>query len=166
MIVSETITISPATYARAAMSRLAGRRWWIAAIPMAAFGVASLWDKAYLVAAVIWLFMLLPPALMMAYYSYLLKPEAAAILSKPHRVIINPDRSIIVKFEDSDNVDHNALTQLTLDGSNIESIIERNTYIELSYNGSPIRLLLIPFESLPPGTAAQALCRLYATPMT
>ncbi|MCM1450195.1 MAG: hypothetical protein NC082_07620 [Clostridiales bacterium] len=160
MIKSETITISPATYARAAMSKLAARRWWIAVIPMTLFGIASFWDKAYIVAALIWLLMLLPPALMMAYYSYLLKPEAAA-MSRPHHVIINPDRSITIQFDNPDEESDLSIAEMTLDGKNIENIIERNTHIELSYNNSPLQLLIIPFESLPIGSAARALSHLY-----
>lgn len=160
-ITSEVITVTPATYARAAMARLAGRWWWVAVAPMAMFLVASLWDTAYLFAAFIWLLMLLPPALMIAYYSYLLKPEAAS-MARPHRVTITPDGQLTVDFEPLDDntpANHQAIT---FPAEKLLNIIERNEHIELNYRDNPIDLLIIPFAALPAPTASHALANLYS----
>ena len=160
-VTSEVITVTPATYARAAMSRLAGRWWWVAVAPMALFAIASLWDAAYLFAAFIWLLMLLPPALMIAYYSYLLKPEAAA-MSRPHRVTIEPEGKLTVNFEPSDDETATARPAINLPGSNLHSVIEKNDHIELNYRDSAVDLLIIPFSSLPAPMASHALAHLYS----
>lgn len=160
-VTSEVITVTPATYARAAMSRLAGRWWWVAVAPMALFAIASLWDAAYLFAAFIWLLMLLPPALMIAYYNYLLKPEAAA-MSRPHRIVIKPEGELMVIFEPSDDETVSTRPAITLSGDKLHSVIEKSDHIELNYRDSAVDMLIIPFSSLPAPLSSHALALLYA----
>lgn len=162
-VTSEVITVTPATYARAAMLRLAGRWWWVAVAPMAIFAIASLWDEAYIFASFIWLLMLLPPGLMIAYYSYLLKPEAAA-MSHPHRITIMPGGELNINFEPpaDDDADTRPDAPITLPGCNIHTIQEKSSHIELSYRNSDIALLIIPFASLPAPGASRALASLYS----
>ncbi|MDE5635210.1 MAG: hypothetical protein K2I52_02740 [Muribaculaceae bacterium] len=159
-VTTDIITVSPSTYARAAIYRLAGRWWWVAVAPMAMFTIASLWDAAYLFAAFIWLLMLLPPALMIAYYSYLLKPEAAA-MSRPHRVTIMPTGEVTVSFEstDSESAHH---PDINLSGNSLCSISEKNDCIELNYRNSAVDLLIIPFSSIPAARVSHALAHLYS----
>ena len=160
-VTSGVITVTPDTYARAALYRLSGRWWWVAVVPMAFFAVASLWDDAYIFAAFIWLLMLLPPALMIAYYSYLLKPEAAA-MSKPHRVTIRPGGELCIDFEQpADDEDARPHEPITLPSGNLHAISEKSGHIEVCYRNSDIALLIIPFAALPAPKASHALASLY-----
>lgn len=162
---TNVITVTPATYARAAMTRLAGQWWWVIVVPMALFVIASLWNTAYLFAALIWLLMLMPPALMIAYYSYLLKPQAAA-MSRPHRVTIAPDGMLTVTFEAPDNDDDTETfsrhADITLSGKNLYAITEKSDHIELNYRGAPLDLLIIPFISIPTPQASHAIAHLHS----
>lgn len=155
---SDVITVTPATYARAAISRLASRRWWVAVVPMCAFAVASLWDTAYIFAAMIWLLMLLPPALMIAYYSYLLKPHAA-MLSRPHRVEVSDTGDITVTFEPVELTDpdgnvtrHIPYPDIHLPALAMRDCIDRGTRLELCYPGLDPDILIIPADALPPAS--------------
>lgn len=161
-VTTDIITVSPSTYARAAIYRLAGRWWWVAVAPMAIFTIASLWDAAYLFAAFIWLLMLLPPALMIAYYSYLLKPEAAA-MSRPHRVTITPTGDVTVSFESTDG-EPAPRPAIHFPGNRLCSVTEKSDYIELDYRDSTTDLLIIPFSSITPPRVSQALSYLYSLP--
>ncbi len=147
-ITSEVITVTPATYARAAMTRLAARWWWVAVSPMTIFLIASIHDPAYLFAAFIWLLMLLPPALMIAYYSYLLKPEAAS-MACPHRVTISPEGTITVTFEPADSeLPSPVHPDIILPKENLTDITEKTTQTELTYRNAPLDILIIPHETI------------------
>lgn len=161
-VTSEVITVTPATYARAAMARLAGRWWWVAVAPMVIFLIASIHDAAYLFAAFIWLLMLLPPALMIAYYSYLLRPEAAA-MARPHRVTIDPDGHLTISFEPTEEEDNASIHQaINLPADNLHAVIEKSGHIELNYRDTIVDLLIIPFTALPAPMASHALANLYS----
>ncbi len=161
-VTTDIITVSPSAYARAAIYRLAGRWWWVAVTPMAMFTIASLWDAAYLFAAFIWLLMLLPPALMIAYYNYLLKPEAAA-MSQPHRVTIMPTGDVTVSFKSNDS-ESSPHPDINLSGQSLCSISDKKECIELNYRNSAVDLLIIPFSSIHASRVSHALTYLYSLP--
>lgn len=152
MVCTKTITTSQATYARAALYRLAGRWWWVAVVPMFGFAIASLWDISYLFGALIWLLLLVPPGLMMAYYGYLLKPGAAA-LSRPHRVTFGEGREVKVSFESDDN-GKPIHDDIYLPSSALKDVVDRSNCFELIYKGAPIDILIIPYQSMSPDEAA------------
>ncbi|MDE7385941.1 MAG: DUF4097 domain-containing protein [Muribaculaceae bacterium] len=162
-VTTDVITVSPATYARAAMSRLAERLWWVAVLPAVAFALAAFHDAAYLFAAFIWLLMLVPPAVMVAYYSYLLKPETAA-LSRPHRVTID-SHGVTVTFEAVDGDEHPLHADIYLTNNNLRTVIEKGDHLELDYTRqSPLPMLIIPYSAFAQGDAPHALANLYAEP--
>jgi len=147
------------------MSRLAGRWWWIAVMPMALLAIASIWNTAYIFAAFIWLLMLLPTATMIVYYSYLLKPSAAA-MSQPHRITIYPDRGITIKFEsacDTTGLKTVPHPDIHLYGNKLNSVTEKRNHMELNYSESDIDLVIIPFDSIPAPHAVNAIAYLYNT---
>ncbi|MBD5365873.1 MAG: hypothetical protein HDR82_02470 [Bacteroides sp.] len=162
-VTTDVITVSPATYARAAMSRLAERLWWVAALPAVAFALAAFHDAAYLFAAFIWLLMLVPPAMMVAYYSYLLKPETAA-LTRPYSVTIN-NYGVTVTFEPIDEDEHPLHADIYLTNNNLKAVVEKSDRLELDYtHSSPLPILIIPYASIAPSDTPHALAHLYAEP--
>lgn len=159
-VTTDIITVSPATYARAAMSRLAERLWWVAVLPAVAFALAAFHDAAYLFAAFIWLLMLVPPAVMVAYYSYLLKPETAA-LSRPHRVTIDNHGVTVTFVADDDSKPVHADIYLT--NNRLKAVIEKGDHLVLDYErGYLLPMLIIPFTAFAQGDASHALANLYS----
>lgn len=153
MITTDVIKTSRNTYARAALYRLAGRWWWVVVAPMFLFAIASFWDASYIFGALIWLFLVLPPGLMFAYYNYLLKPASAALM-RPHRVVFGPDRNVTIKFE-PDEEEIPVYEDVYLPGDMLKTVIERGDSFEFIYHkGSPIDILVVPYSSLTPEDAA------------
>ncbi len=160
-ITSNIIKITPATYARAAISRLAARWWWVAVAPLFIFIIASFSDSAYIFAAFIWILLLLPPALMFAYYSYLLRPETAA-LSLPHHITINRDGNITITFAVNPKDENNAeRADIKLQHNMLKAVIEKADYIELEYRDRSMPMLIIPFKAFQQSDISHVLARLY-----
>ena len=157
-VTTDVITVSPATYARAAMTRLAERLWWVAVLPAAACAIAALHNPAYIFASFIWLLMLMPPAVMIAYYSYLLKPETAS-LSRPHIVTID-SHSVTITFTHDNNKGDNEgpiHADIYLRHDNLKAVIEKRGHLELDYKRtSPLPMLIIPYSAFTQGDTPQA----------
>ncbi len=116
-------------------------------------------DKAYIFAAMIWIFMLLPPAVMMAYYSYLLNPEAAT-LSKSHKVAIAHDGSITITFPPSEDEDVITPHPITMRNEDLDDLQDKNNMIILTFRKSNLKFLIIPVDSFPTGTLPLAIAAL------
>jgi len=76
-IVTDVYRQSASQCGRKAALALLNRWWWAFALPIAMALVASMWDWRWIVAAMALALVAYPFVLMMAYYSCVLKPEAA-----------------------------------------------------------------------------------------
>lgn len=158
-ISSDLFSVTPATYARVAVSRLAGRWWWLVILPPITFSIIALSDAAYIFAAMIWIFMLLPPAIMIAYYNYLLTPEAA-MLSRRHKVTVESDGPLTISFPATDDEDTNSPEDIIILNSEIEDIQYKKDSMVLIIRKSTLKFLIIPNFAFPGNTWIQTLTTL------
>ena len=142
---TDIFSISAASHARTALWLLAGKWWWIIVIPSLIALVLGAVNLAFIFAAMIWIFMLLPPAVMIAYYNYLLQPVAAK-LSRPHYILFREDGNLGIIFPPQEEkegeaieIKREAIVDISESGSNI--------LIMLRHNG--ISFILIPAKSIP-----------------
>ncbi|MBD5180279.1 MAG: hypothetical protein HDT01_03155, partial [Bacteroidales bacterium] len=96
-VATEIFRVSTGAYTRTAISLLAGKWWWLIVIPLLIAGFLSTVDLAYILAAMMWICLLMPLSLMLAFHNYLLLPVAGR-LTHPHYVIIKSsgDLTIVV----------------------------------------------------------------------
>lgn len=116
----------------------------------------------FLVAALIWLLLLLPPAVMMAYFSILLHPSVA-VMTRPHTVTFGVDyMEVTFSAEETDDRDdqRSPLRQIqpvSISYTSIVSINEVSEYIAVTYLADSRRtVLLLPVNKL----SSQSLDRL------
>ena len=152
-------TINTATHARTAISILAGKWWWMIVIPPVVAGMLATFNIAFIFAAVIWIFMLLPPAIMIAYYNCLLQPIAAQ-LSLPHYIIIHLNGNLTIGFPPRETSNDNIIEPdkemikssdklIEIPANAINEISESGSNILIKLNLKDISFLLIPQNSIP-----------------
>lgn len=117
----------------------------------------------FLVAALIWLLLLLPPAVMMAYFSILLHPSVA-VMTRPHTVTFDRNR-LRVDFpsesdDESDSKEGDVTSDLCqinpiiIEHTEIKSIDEVSRYIVVIWCKSRrLKILLIPVSQIHLGLA-------------
>lgn len=158
-IKTDIFSISTASHARTALSLLAGKWWWVIVIPWLIALALGTVNIAFIFAAMIWIFMLLPPAVMIAYYNYLLQPVAAK-LSRPHYIVFRDNGNLSIIFPpQEDNENKNIKGTDLINRKRNEAIeINRETIIDISESGSNILIMLrhkgisfilIPTKSIP-----------------
>lgn len=79
LMTTEIYRLKPSVYVRQIMTRWLGRYWWALLLPIAValvFGATA--DVRFFLVALMLLFLIVPFALSNVYFSYALKPEAAA----------------------------------------------------------------------------------------
>lgn len=138
------------------MRQLAGKWWWVVVLPPLGCLAASPLSAAFLIAGVIWILLLIPPAVMITYFSVLLRPEAA-IMMRPHTVTFTVS-SIEISFPMPDDEEHgeeparycNPLPASVIPYGAVTAISETGKYLQINikYPGIP-SFILIPFAALP-----------------
>lgn len=109
--------------------------------------IAAIFNPMWLIAALIWLLMLLPPAIMIAYYSYLLHPVAAA-MSRPHKVIISPELIRVVFEPEEDNPRRREDIIIELKDIKEMDIASGHFIFKTSGSTSLPRFIIVPITSL------------------
>ncbi|MDE5608385.1 MAG: hypothetical protein K2I64_05590 [Muribaculaceae bacterium] len=152
-MITAPFSVAPAAHARVALRLYAGRWWPLVVLPPLACIVASVANPAFLIAALIWILLLLPPAVMAVYFSILLRPSVA-VMTRPHTVEFGID-AIEVLFpteETDDKDDQPSLRQLppvSIPYTSIVSIQEVAEYIAVVYRLKGRRtILLLPVSLL------------------
>ena len=156
-MITAPFSVAPAAHARVALRLYAGRWWPLVVLPPLACIVASAVNPAFLIAALIWILLLLPPAVMAVYFSILLRPSVA-VMTRPHIVAFGAD-AITVTFpveEADDKDDQPSLRQLppvSIPYTSIVSIQDVSEYIAVIYRLSSRRtMLLLPVGLLSSST--------------
>lgn len=144
------------------MTHLAARWWPAVVLPMAAMLVAAFFNVAFLYAAFMWVLVLVPPGLMVAYYSYLLTPVASR-LSRPHFVEFMPD-GVAIRFVASGEEDAPVVEDIYLERGKLQAVGQKATFLELIYRGTEPRLVIVPWRAFADADAATALDILYMQP--
>ena len=144
---TDIFSISAATHARTALALLAGRWWWIIIIPSLIALMLGTVNLAFIFAAMIWIFMLLPPAVMIAYYNYLLHPLAAK-LSRPHFIIFRKEGNLSIVFPPQEDKDNDG-EAIEINGDAIADISESGPNILVMLRHTDISFILIPAKSIP-----------------
>ncbi len=135
--------------------------WWLIVLPPLACLAASPFNPAFLIAALIWVLLLLPPAVMAVYFSILLRPSVA-VMTRPHTVTLAPE-ALTVVFPTPDAEEEDAdpsapLAPVSIPDGAVTSIREVAGYIVVTWrddspSGGRLKrrsYLLIPVGLLTP----------------
>lgn len=136
------------------MRQLAGRWWWVVVLPPVGCLMASPLSGAFLIAAVIWILLLIPPAVMIVYFSILLRPDTA-IMTRPHTVTFTDDALTIAfpseETDDEEKAPLRPLEPIQIPYASITSISEMSGHIVINTKeGDRSTLTLLPTDQLPP----------------
>ncbi len=98
-ITTERFRVPRRVYERYVATRWTARRWWIIVVPILAAGLASAVtaDVRWLLVALIYLFIVSPGIVSIAYFKYLLTPEAR-LNALDKQLIICPGHSIDIIY--------------------------------------------------------------------
>ena len=150
-LTTQPFIVAPSAHARAALS-LSARRWWaVVVLPPLACLVASVYDPMLIIAALIWILQLVPPAIIFIYASVLLRPSVAVML-RPH-VVSFGEEYIDVEFpaqeQDEDDTTLSRLQPIRIPKTSITAIQEVSDYVAITYRYEGHRsLLLLPVGCL------------------
>lgn len=100
IIKSQPYKLPRSVYQRYVAACWMRRRWWLVAVPLTAAAVASAWlsDPRWLLVLLMYLFIVTPAILSMAYFTYLLTPEAR-LTALMKQVAIEPGRRLVITYE-------------------------------------------------------------------
>ncbi len=152
---SDIISIPPGTYIRHVMSRWTGRWWWALAIPFVGFLIAAAWHPAFMFVALIWLFLIVPPLIMMVYIVYGMRPGVQNFL-RPHRVTIT-DSSITLTFMTTDG--YADLPPSEIACSAVSSVHVSRSAIVIYLSGGLHDIIVLPLSAVPDDNRAELLKR-------
>lgn len=152
---SDIISITPGVYIRHVMSRWTGRWWWALAIPFAGFLFAARWHTAFLFVALIWLFLIVPPLIMMIYIVYGMRPGVQNFL-RPHRVTIT-DSTITLTFTSIDG--YADLPPSEISCSSVSSVHVSRSAVVIYLSGGFHDIIVLPLSEIPDENRAELLKR-------
>lgn len=160
-ITTQNFTLPRSAYERYVAALWLKRRWWIVVAPVAAAGIAALvlGDIRWLIVALMYICIIVPGIVSMAYFKYLLTPEARlSALPKELEIIPNKDIKIhyslpehlaLAEKEDEEGEKYWLPADETISWDSVLSIkISGSNYaIELKPEPHP-RFLLVPRKVL------------------
>lgn len=139
MLSTEPFTVTSAAYVRRMMKRLISRFTIpavIAILGLLLLGVAV--DAAFIIVALIAIFILVPTAMMFVYYLYALKPRTV-MLSAGDVTVGTDDREVTVKVSRPEREDY----IFTIPLADIREISPGNPFDIIVYGKQPDQFLLI-----------------------
>lgn len=123
-------------------------RLWIFALPVAAIIIAAIATgslRLWVLCPVV-ICLLLPPAILMVYYSYSLTPEAIAAI-RPHLTRVNDDGSLTLIPLPATTEDGITLPHLHIPVDEIASVEESTDRIIVRIKNKPFRFVIIPTKT-------------------
>lgn len=145
---SQPFRATAATYFRIAAMPLLVKSLGMALLCVTAAGIAALWDIRFLFVALILLFVIIPPAIALIYFTRLLMPEAQFQLAWK-RVAITPDHEISIEYlkPTDDDREPEITDRHTVAWDSITDIRMTAAHIVFRYDDN--RLLAVPVSSIP-----------------
>lgn len=170
--------VHPHTLVRLLMTEWIKRNWWWIAIPpvTAIVVAAALHDLRFLLVALIWVFLVAPPVMIIVYFYYALSPEARYSI-RLHTITATP-QGITISYppEPSPEPDEagaqnptEATPQAFADDfipfAEITSVKNHPQYLAI-YLGSPYKIILIPHSIWDTPASATAFLRSLSTSLS
>lgn len=134
--------------------------WWIAAPPVIALIVsAALHDLRFVLVALIWVFLVAPPVMIMVYFYHALSPEARYSI-RWHTISITPD-GIMINYpeeskEDAQDTSCPELPDDIIPRKRITSVKHLPQYTLLTLDDNPYKVIIIPSSIWDTPAAASA----------